>query len=163
MEDTSTSLTRDALPPLTQDALPSLTQQPQQFPDCCLSISIPLVQEIIKRLPASPALVLSVSGHCPFLRPTELASLHQRTTYHGRTSKGNDVLSRSQPSRHFPSPHLPFPSTCSSHVSPLPHFLCTWKSMSSDLGSRKAWSRAAPRSLFALHQADLVTPSADHR
>nr|POE88251.1 hypothetical protein CFP56_11480 [Quercus suber] len=40
--------------------LSPLTFEPQTFPDCCASISWPMIQALTIRLPASPKLVLSV-------------------------------------------------------------------------------------------------------
>ncbi|KAK1976649.1 hypothetical protein LZ30DRAFT_785448 [Colletotrichum cereale] len=42
--------------------LPQLTNEPQTFPDCCLSLSIPLLRALHARLPPAPHLTLSIGS-----------------------------------------------------------------------------------------------------
>ncbi|KAK1596753.1 uncharacterized protein LY79DRAFT_587975 [Colletotrichum navitas] len=42
--------------------LPQLTDEPQTLPDCCLSLSFPLLRELHGRLPPAPHLTLSIGS-----------------------------------------------------------------------------------------------------
>lgn len=42
--------------------LETLSRDPQQHPDCCCSLSLALLDTLIRELPEKPALILSVSA-----------------------------------------------------------------------------------------------------
>ena len=47
--------------------LSKLTDEPVLFPDCCVGLSLPLLETLVTRLPVQPAIVLSVGSGTSYL------------------------------------------------------------------------------------------------